>query len=230
MDRVAHKLWPIFDLTITTPRLEMRLATDDELVALTAIADESIFANSATAPFLVNWPLLPSPDREISLYQWNIGCRATWQPQNWTLPLVAFLDGAPIGAQAMEAKNFAKLRVVETGSWLGSAWQGQGLGTEMRAALLELAFAELDAIEAHSTARADNPRSARVSHKLGYKNNGVNRTIFADGAADDELRLRLTREDWEANRMPGVTVADIDACRHFFGGNGETWQTAADGG
>lgn len=227
---MVNKIWPVFDLTITTPRLELRLASDDELRGLMAAADESIFANSATAPFIVNWPLLPSPDREISLYQWNTLTRATWQPQNWTLPLTAFLDGVPIGAQTMEAKSFGKLRTVETGSWLGAAWQGQGFGTEMRAALLELAFAELGAVEAHSTARTDNPRSAGVSYKLGYKDNGVGRIIFADGVADDELRLRLTRNDWEANRLPGVSVAGIEACRHFFGGEGETWQSATDGG
>lgn len=222
---MAHKLWPLFDLSIATPRLVMRLATDDELAELAEIADESIFAHSASMPFVLRWPYLPSPDRERSLYQWNTLSRATWQPQNWNLPLTAFLDGTPIGVQAMEAKNFGKLRVVETGSWLGANWQGKGLGTEMRAALVELAFAELDAAEAHSTARTDNPRSSAVSLKLGYVENGIAPALFGDEQGM-EITLRLTRDAWEEHRHPGITVTGIDECRLFFGGNGETWQTS----
>jgi len=221
---MAHRLWPLFDLAITTPRLVMRVANDDELAQLCTVGDETIFANSASTPFVIGWPLLPSPDRELSVYQWHTGTRANWQPQNWTLPLTAFFDGTPIGSQGIESKNFARRRSVETGSWLGADWQGKGLGTEMRAAVLELAFAELGAVEALSTARVDNPRSAGVSHKLGYEDNGVNQAIFVDEPGL-QLNLRLTREAWQANRMPGINITGLDSCRHFFGADGETWQT-----
>jgi RimJ/RimL family protein N-acetyltransferase len=58
---------------------------------------------------------------------------------------------------------------VTTGSWLGKEWQGQGLGTEMRAAVLQLAFGGLAADVAVSGAVAGNPQSLGVSRKLGYE-------------------------------------------------------------
>ena len=70
---------------------------------------------------------------------------AAFSPESWELGLVAFHDGRPIGVQAVLAKAFAADRTVATGSWLGRAFQGQGLGTEMRAAVLTLAFAGLGA-------------------------------------------------------------------------------------
>src|SRR5256885_9501597 len=53
--------------------------------------------------------------------------------------------GRPIGVQEVAGRDFAGTRRVSTGSWLGAPHQGHGLGTEMRAAVLELAFRGLGA-------------------------------------------------------------------------------------
>jgi len=58
---------------------------------------------------------------------------------------------------------------VSTGSWLGMRHQGKGFGTEMRAAILMLAFDHLGAKTARSSAFTDNPRSLAVSRRLGYE-------------------------------------------------------------
>lgn len=221
---MTNELWPIFDLRITTPRLVMRLATDAELAELVKISDASMFDPERGMPFVAPWPLLPSPDRERSMYQFQTGARANWKPQHWMLLMTAFLDGQPIGLQDVTAKDFGLLRTVSTGSWIGAAWQRQGLGTEMRAALLELVFGELGALEAHSSYREDNPGSSGVSAKLGYVENGRRIEKFGDEAATDR-RVVLTRQAWTEHRTPGIIVEGIDECRSFFGGNGETWQT-----
>ena len=39
-----------------------------------------------------------------------------------------------IGTQKLGARDFAITREVDTGSWIGLRHQGQGIGTEMRAA------------------------------------------------------------------------------------------------
>jgi hypothetical protein len=39
---MANPFWPLFDLQITTPRLEIRLPTDDELYKLLAVTDAGI--------------------------------------------------------------------------------------------------------------------------------------------------------------------------------------------
>ena len=85
------------------------------------------------------------------------------------------LEDRPIGIQELRATGFATLRTVETGSWLGRAFQGKGIGTEMRAAVLALAFDGLGAEVATSGAIDGNAASRRVSEKLGYEPNGESR-------------------------------------------------------
>jgi RimJ/RimL family protein N-acetyltransferase len=53
------------------------------------------------------------------------------------------------------------------GSWPGRRYQRQGAGTEMRAAVLFLAFDGLGALAAESGALEGNDASSRVSGKLG---------------------------------------------------------------
>ena len=53
--------------------------------------------------------------------------------------------GSVAGVQGMLATDFAVNRQVSTGSWLGQAYHGRGIGKEMRAAILHLAFAGLRA-------------------------------------------------------------------------------------
>jgi RimJ/RimL family protein N-acetyltransferase len=92
-----------------------------------------------------------------------------WQPDDWTLNLIAFHRGRPVGVQSVRGERFAERRIVDTGSWLGREFQGQGLGTEMRAAALYLAFGGLGAKRATSGFIAGNPQSQAVSRKLGYE-------------------------------------------------------------
>ncbi|MFF4948626.1 GNAT family N-acetyltransferase [Streptomyces chattanoogensis] len=61
------------------------------------------------------------------------------------------------------------------GFWLGQRFQSRGLGAQMRAAALHLAFVCLGAERVTSTAFAENAASRRVSEKFGYTPNGVRR-------------------------------------------------------
>lgn len=63
---------------------------------------------------------------------------------------------------------------------LGQHYQGHGIGTEMRAAVLHLAFAGLNTESAVSGALVDKPASAGVSRKLGYQPNGTFRRWVRD--------------------------------------------------
>ena len=65
------------------------------------------------------------------------------------LNLITFLGSRPIGTQGINAEKFAETREVTTGSWLGAPYQRHGLGTEQRAAVLELAFRGLGAVTHH---------------------------------------------------------------------------------
>jgi RimJ/RimL family protein N-acetyltransferase len=111
---------------------------------------------------------------------------------------VAFLDGAPIGVQALDVHP----EWVSTGSWLGRAYQGLGLGTEMRTAVLTYAFDHLGASLARSGAIAGNPQSLGVSRKLGYDVVGSH-TVSPRGEPVEHVDLELT----PARFRPAVPVA-----------------------
>ncbi len=89
------------------------------------------------------------------------------------LELAVIRDGVVVGIQGIGGRDFAVLREVHTGSWLGRRYQRQGIGTQMRAAVLHLAFEGLGAKPAVSAAFEDNPASLGVSRKLGYRDDGI---------------------------------------------------------
>jgi RimJ/RimL family protein N-acetyltransferase len=206
--------WPLFDLRIRTPRLELRLPTDDDLVALVEIAHAGIHPPDRM-PFAVAWTDLPSPEFERSFLRFHWGARATWSPDDWNLLLGVFEGGRPIGVQGMGAYRFSARRAVGTGSWLGAGSQGRGIGTEMRTAVLFLAFEGLGALVAESGALEDNEASIRVSEKLGYAPNGLGMG-GPRGTPVLERRFRLAREEWQRDRVP-VTLDALEPCRELFG-------------
>jgi RimJ/RimL family protein N-acetyltransferase len=207
--------WPLQGLRLTTPRLELRLPTDVELGELAFLAEQGIH-DAAEMPFLVPWTDLPLPELGRSVLQWAWRLKATWTPASWSLPLAVFLDGRAIGVQDLRAAEFAVLREVATGSWLGREHQGHGLGTEMRAAALHLAFDGLAAEYATSGAREGNAASHRVSTKLGYVDDGIERHVVRDQPVAFR-RLRLSRAAWLAHRTTPVTIEGLEPCRSLFG-------------
>jgi RimJ/RimL family protein N-acetyltransferase len=127
-----------------------------------------------------------------------------------------FVDGRAAGVQDINARDFAVLRRVHTGSWLGSGFQGKGTGRLMRQAVLALAFDHLGTEVAESGAFFDNPASAHVSEAIGYEPNGVDR-LAPRGVARELQRYRLTLEGWRSKPRPNVEVDGLEGCLELFG-------------
>jgi RimJ/RimL family protein N-acetyltransferase len=106
---------------------------------------------------------------------------------------------------------------VGTGSWLGRRFQGKGVGTEMRTAVLELAFRGLGAERARSGAVDGNAGSLGVSEKLGYRIIGRD-TVAPRGVAIEHAKLELRREDWQPPFR--VEIEGLDPCLPLFGLSG----------
>ncbi|TNM70534.1 GNAT family N-acetyltransferase [Deinococcus radiopugnans ATCC 19172] len=206
--------WPLFALRLETPRLELRPPHDGELAALADVAAGGIHL-PGERPFLTPWTHLPPQERALYVMQQHWLSRGQWLPEAWSLGLGVFREGQPIGMVSLRGRDFPVLREVKTGSWLGLAFHGQGYGTEARAALLHLAFAELGAVAALSEVFQDNAASQGVSRTLGYRPDGISRDVL-DGQPVVSDRLRLTREDWERHQRTPVTVTGLEACRRFF--------------
>ncbi|RKS06910.1 RimJ/RimL family protein N-acetyltransferase [Nocardiopsis sp. Huas11] len=207
--------FPPMGLRVRTPRLELRLPSMEDLAALGDVAAAGIHTPEQM-PFSEPWTDQPPAKVALSVIQYNLGKLAAWTPADWNMNLVVVHEGAVAGVQDVGAKDFAVRREVGTGSWLGRSFQGRGIGTEMRAAVLHLAFEGLGALSALSTAFEGNEASAAVSRRLGYRPNGVD-TVAVRGKAVQGLHYRLTRQDWERHRTVPVTVSGLEPCLPFFG-------------
>jgi RimJ/RimL family protein N-acetyltransferase len=213
--RGQGSFWPLFDVVVRTPRLELRVPREDEFAALIALVDAGIH-DPSTMPFFVPWTDREPRQRAREAAQWYWGKRAEWSSDKWNFTAAAFVDGQPIGVQDLEAEHFGAVRSVETGSWLGRAHQGQGLGREMREAILHLAFEGLGALEALSGAFEDNVPSIATSRAIGYEENGEARGARRDGSGRT-IRFRLSREVWEVRRRDDIEIAGLDGCLDMFG-------------
>jgi RimJ/RimL family protein N-acetyltransferase len=208
-------LAPLYGLRLQTPRLQLRLGDRRELETLARIAERGIHPPDQM-PFAVPWTdAVGEPGFVEGFVAFHEQALAAWTPESWTLNLLAFHDGAPVGIQGVGADRFAHERVVETGSWLGAAYQGQGLGTEMRAAVLELAFAALGATAARSGwLESGAAQSAGVSTRLGYREIGTHvKRPRGDPVVHHDLLLERTT--W-ACPFP-VELEGVAPCLPLFG-------------
>jgi len=187
------EIWPLFGLRIETPRLVLRPVRDDDLPGLAGAALDGIH-DAGRTPFGVPWTDAPTAElpRNLATFQWGLRTRVA--PNDWVIAFAVFRDGVLIGAQDLSARDFLNRRTVQSGSWLTTSAQGQGVGTEMRAALLLFAFDMLGAQWAESSAAAWNEASLGVSRTLGYEPNGVTRVSPRPGQPVDEQRMRLSRD------------------------------------
>lgn len=208
---MTHPTWPLFDLVVRTPKLELRLPREEEMVELVRQADSTIYDRTGFMPFHLDWTGNPV---ESMKFFWRT--RTDWAIENWNLTLVPFVNGEPLGNQGMSGVNFPIVRRVATGSYLLPQAQGRGLGAEMRAAALHLAFAGLGALEAESEAHVDNAASNAVSRKLGYEVTHRQNSIFGDQRSEI-YNLLLRREVWEQHRRDDIEIIGLDTCLDMFG-------------
>jgi RimJ/RimL family protein N-acetyltransferase/predicted GNAT family acetyltransferase len=209
---------PAAALTLRTPRLELRLPTDAEVLRLAHAIEARRIHPPEEMPFLVPWTDAIGTEAFVpnTLAHFRAQ-RARRRPDDWGLNFVAFLDGDPVGSQAMNAERFPRERSVSTGSYLLRPFQGRGLGTEMRTAVLALAFDVLGALRAESGAMAGNEASARVSAKLGYEQVGW-RERAPRGEPVRERTFELTRDAWrEREHLPVRIDGPLDRVRAALG-------------
>lgn len=213
---MANSVWPLFELRVTTPQLELHYLSDDLIVELSLLAAKGIH-DPEWMPFGIPWTDVPSPQLERNAAKFHWRCRGETAPEKWSINLAVIVDGTVVGLTALEATEFPKLRQFGTGSWLGREFQGIGIGKEMRNASLHLGFLGLGAELATTGAWHDNAPSLGVTHALGYKATGVRRLLRRDQPTDMH-DFAMTRADFIARlKREDIELHGIEACLPLLG-------------
>lgn len=111
--------------------------------------------------------------------------------------LYAILDGDAL-AGVIELSNVARgpFQSATLGYWVDEARRGRGLATRAVAAIVELAFGELDLHRLEAATLVDNVASQRVLEKNGFLRIGLApRYLQIAGAWRDHLLFQRTDED-----------------------------------
>ncbi|MFD8263150.1 GNAT family N-acetyltransferase [Streptomyces griseoluteus] len=207
--------WPLSSLRVTTPLVELRWPTAEDLDALADRAAEGVHA-PGFMPFFSQWT---DGDRETVAHrvlQRHWRAAAEWRPDDWTLYLAVLHEGEVVGSQSLGARDFAVTREVLLTSWLGLRHQGRGLGGHARAAVLELAFTGLGAHDAFSVVRRGNASSQAVCRKFGFTPDGTQvNAVRGERVVSD--RYRLDQTAWRASRSVPVEITGLGGALHMFG-------------
>ena len=222
-DLGMERAWPLFGLSVAHKDLMLREATDDDVLALARLVEEGIVeaGNEHFMPRLLLGRAATLEERFANFLRYHWSRRSATVPEKWDLALAVLLDGRVVGSQAIHTQEFPVLREVHTGSYLARHVQGGGVGTRMRAIVLELSFAGFGAEWATSGFVEGNEPSRRLSARLGYEADGIELLCRPGGGdAIKSYRLRLSRERWLENRpvwLDEVNWTGVSTARNFLG-------------
>lgn len=209
---MSSHFYPPLNLKVITPRLELRGATDDLLARLLPVVRADV---AEGRPYPFDDPMSLYEDNPVRERKWIQAIwrgRGTARPDSWRLYFVTLVSGQAIGMQDLVGVNFDTFQTVSSFSWLAPGARRQGLGLEMRAAILHLAFAGIGAAEAASDAFFDNPASNRVSEAMGYQPDGHD---WATRRGEPAVlnRWRLKRNTWATKRRTDIELVGVEECK-----------------
>ena len=214
---MGHPYWPLFDLEVRTPRLTLRYIDDELAVELIDMIRLGIH-DSDVMPFGRPWTRAESPLQEWEALRFYWRCRAETSPECWSINFAVVVDGGVVGSTALLANDFVRMRQFETGSWLGRAHQGQGIGKAMRHASLALGFLGFDAEWATTGAWHDNRPSLGVTRALGYTEQGHRRMLRDDQHPDQMLGFEMRRQHFLDHLADDdIELIGVDPVRELLG-------------
>ena len=202
MEGMGGWSWPLHGIRLHTADLDLRVMTEADLPTLWALLPDDLELN----PHATTYAGLDVPaNRRAVLAQGYWRALGMWSPDDWALPFVARSSGAVVGAQWLEGPDWRSDRTVDSSSWLVAGARGRGLGRQMRAAVLALAFGPLGAEAAISSAVVDNAPSLGVSRSLGYHD--THRSVL-EHSGQTLQHVRLDRATWDASGLSRHVVVE----------------------
>jgi RimJ/RimL family protein N-acetyltransferase len=173
---------------LQTARLKLRAPCHGDVKAIVRLANDCRVAENTVR--------VPHPYTSGDAEQFV----AAVNRQNGEATFMVVLDGAPVGACGVEARESG----AEVGYWIGRPYWGRGYATEAVRAVIDHAFGDLGHDALQAGARISNPASRRVLEKCGFQWTGVGlyriRAINSSAPLD---RFRLDRRLWASLKAWG---------------------------
>lgn len=204
-------VWPLHGIRLVAGDLTLRVMTEADLPFVTAALPADVELNPEATTYAA---LDAGANRAAVVAQGYWRALGLWLPTDWALPFTVSRHGELVGMQWLEGPDYRAERTVDSSSWLVPEARGRGLGTRMRAAVLDLAFGALGAEAAVSSAVVENQASLGVSRALGYRD--THTSVLPHSGATLQ-HVRLTRAAWLASsRADATAVAGIEAALPLF--------------
>ena len=210
-------IWPLFGLTLTTPRLVLRPITDDDIPAAVAAAASG---SPRTRPEPVQQAMDGAPADKLgpNMAQWYWRCRAKPPPRTGRC---SWASGT--GTRSSAARTSGPRTSQRSGQSApdpGSSSPHTAGGSARRCAPPSCFMRLTGSTQKWRSPKPPpgTPPSLGVSRSLGYELNGVTRTTWG-GKAEDVQKVRLTpetfnRPDWH------LKVEGHEATARFLGMGG----------
>ena len=190
-------------LTLQTARLRLRPYEAGDAPALhRLINDWEITRNLSVVPYPYG--------RDLAEAWIAASARQLAAGTGWQFAVVDGQTGGLLGGVGVRLD--AARRVGVLGYWIGRKSWGQGLGREAAGRLAHWALANLDLERLEATVAVDNPASAAVLRRLGFRADGAGREHFlARGGECAVDRFVATRDDLFAAVPAQVTAPSAAA-------------------
>lgn len=201
-DHGPGSVWPLHGIRLGTAELDLRVMTEADLPVLAQVMPADLELNPHATRYA---GLDERANRRAVLAQGYWRALGMWSPDDWALPFVARGGGDVVGVQWLEGPDWRSERTVDSSSWLVGPARGRGLGKQMRAAVLALAFGHLGAVAAISSAVVGNGGSLGVSRALGYRD--THRSVL-EHSGETLQHVRLEAATWTASGLAHDVVVD----------------------
>ncbi len=204
--------WPLHGIHLGTADLDLAVMREADLPILGSLLPADLELNPHATRYA---GLSDTANRRVVVAQAYWRALGMWSPDDWALPFVVRSAGVVVGVQWLEGPDWRSERTVDSSSWLVAAARGRGLGKQMRAAVLTLAFGPLGAEAAVSSAVLDNESSLGVSRALGYRD--THRSVL-EHSGETLQHVRLDRASWDrSGRSHEVIVDGVAPALPLFG-------------
>lgn len=212
--RDLEQIWPPYGLVVESGDLRMTALREADVPEVLDVVAGGIH-DPAWTPFLFPWTDAPAEEMPANYVRFFASTLTRTVDGGVSLELVVRRNGRVVGMQGLNGPDVARTRRLETGSWLGLPFQGQGLGTRMRRMVCALAFDGLGLDAVTSSAWEDNAASRRVSEKVGYRETGRGEAERR-GVPTGEVYFELRPEELVRGDEP-VRITGAEELRRFLG-------------